>query len=540
MYMFPALLPIVAALGMLLFFRMTPGKALPLSALMTVVIGIAMWHMPSLNVAAAVTLGVCKALDIVLIIFGAVLLLNVMRECGLMQVVTASLFKVTPDRRIQVLLIAWLFSGLIEGAAGFGAAPALVAPLLAGLGFPVFTAVVVALVCNTLPVPFGAVGTPVLTLFSTMSSEVAEPDLFARGVLENLTLISGISGIFIPLFAVGMMIFGTPGKNRWRAFWEITPLSLLAGALFIVPWRLCAIWLGPELPSIMGAVAGLPLMLLVLKLRFFVPHRVWDFTENPAGAAAVSVAETVGQKKNITAIQAWMPYILLAGILLLIKVDFLPFKSWINRLPAIAWRSCWGVPESGFCWNIFNNPGVVPLFLLGGGIYWYHHRNLKGFAPVIGSTVKQIWMASLAIIASMVMVQVMIFSRFNPAGLPGMLNCVAQGCVDGLGRYFLWISPFLGVLGTFVAGSCTVSNILFAPLQFDTAQLLGLPETITVALQNVGGGLGSMIRISGVIAACATVNLKGQEGKIIFLNMLPTLVLGLLALGVGALLIAIR
>ncbi|MBR7156337.1 MAG: L-lactate permease, partial [Lentisphaeria bacterium] len=503
-------------------------------------IGIAMWHMPSLNVAAAVTLGVCKALDIVLIIFGAVLLLNVMRECGLMQVVTASLFKVTPDRRIQVLLIAWLFSGLIEGAAGFGAAPALVAPLLAGLGFPVFTAVVVALVCNTLPVPFGAVGTPVLTLFSTMSSEVAEPDLFARGVLENLTLISGISGIFIPLFAVGMMIFGTPGKNRWRAFWEITPLSLLAGALFIVPWRLCAIWLGPELPSIMGAVAGLPLMLLVLKLRFFVPHRVWDFTENPAGATAVSVAETVGQKKNITAIQAWMPYILLAGILLLIKVDVLPFKSWINRLPAIAWRSCWGVPESGFCWNIFNNPGVVPLFLLGGGIYWYHHRNLKGFAPVIGSTVKQIWMASLAIIASMVMVQVMIFSRFNPAGLPGMLNCVAQGCVDGLGRYFLWISPFLGVLGTFVAGSCTVSNILFAPLQFDTAQLLGLPETITVALQNVGGGLGSMIRISGVIAACATVNLKGQEGKIIFLNMLPTLVLGLLALGVGALLIAIR
>ena len=538
MYMFPALLPIVAALGMLLFFRMTPGKALPLSALMTVVIGIAMWHMPSLNVAAAVTLGVCKALDIVLIIFGAVLLLNVMRECGLMQVVTASLFKVTPDRRIQVLLIAWLFSGLIEGAAGFGAAPALVAPLLAGLGFPVFTAVVVALVCNTLPVPFGAVGTPVLTLFSTMSSEVAEPDLFARGVLENLTLISGISGIFIPLFAVGMMIFGTPGKNRWRAFWEIT--SLLAGALFIVPWRLCAIWLGPELPSIMGAVAGLPLMLLVLKLRFFVPHRVWDFAENPAGATAVSVAEPVGQKKNITAIQAWMPYILLAGILLLIKVDFLPFKSWINRLPAIAWRSCWGVPESGFCWNIFNNPGVVPLFLLGCGIYWYHHRNLKGFAPVIGSTVKQIWMASLAIIASMVMVQVMIFSRFNPAGLPGMLNCVAQGCVDGLGRYFLWISPFLGVLGTFVAGSCTVSNILFAPLQFDTAQLLGLPETITVALQNVGGGLGSMIRISGVIAACATVNLKGQEGKIIFLNMLPTLVLGLLALGVGALLIAIR
>jgi lactate permease len=149
-------------------------------------------------------------------------------------------------------------------------------------------------------------------------------------------------------------------------------------------------------------------------------------------------------------------------------------------------------------------------------------------------------MAALAIIASMVMVQVMIFSWFNPAGLPGMLNCVAQGCVDGLGRYFLWMSPFLGVLGTFVAGSCTVSNILFAPLQFDTAQLLGLPEAVTVALQNVGGGLGSMIRISGVIAACATVNLKGQEGRIMFLNMLPTLVLGLLALGIGALFIAIR
>ena len=129
----------------------------------------------------------------------------------------------------------------------------------------------------------------------------------------------------------------------------------------------------------------------------------------------------------------------------------------------------------------------------------------------------------------MAVVQIMVFSTDNGAGIPGMLNCVADSTAQLTGKAYLFASPFIGILGTFFAGSCTVSNILFAPLQFHTATVLDFPPELTVALQNIGGGLGSMIRISGVIAACATVNAVGKEGKLIMLNSIPAAIMALLA-----------
>ena len=149
---------------------------------------------------------------------------------------------------------------------------------------------------------------------------------------------------------------------------------------------------------------------------------------------------------------------------------------------------------------------------------------------IVLDTGRQIKPASLAIAAGVAMVQVMVFSARNGAGAPGMLDCIAEAAAGGLGRAYLFGAPFIGILGTFFSGSCTVSNILFAPLQFDTARLLHLSEPVIIALQNIGGGLGSMIRISGVVAACATVNAAGKEGKLILLNCIPVFLLAVLAL----------
>ena len=124
----------------------------------------------------------------------------------------------------------------------------------------------------------------------------------------------------------------------------------------------------------------------------------------------------------------------------------------------------------------------------------------------------------------------MVISRSNAADMPGMPDAVAEALARIMGQYFILCSPFIGALGTFFAGSCTVSDILFVQLQFDTAGMLNIPEYMIVALQNIGGGIGSMIRLSGVIATCATVNLTGKDGKIILLNTIPLTIFCILAL----------
>ncbi|MBQ8722901.1 MAG: L-lactate permease, partial [Opitutales bacterium] len=150
------LTPIIAAMILMGALRVSPPVSLTAALVGSAVLGFFVWGMPADLIAGASVLGALKALDIILIIFGAILLLNVLEKSGALEVINGSFSKISSDRRIQTVILAWLFSGFIEGAAGFGAAAALTAPLLVGLGFPAVAAVAVALICNSMPVPFGA------------------------------------------------------------------------------------------------------------------------------------------------------------------------------------------------------------------------------------------------------------------------------------------------------------------------------------------------------------------------------------------------
>ncbi len=530
-----ALLPIICALVLLSAFKVSPGKALPLSWGVTVIFAFAFWQMPAGAIAAASISGVLKALDIVLIIFGAILLLNVMRSSGALNTVNNTFSAISNDRRIQIIIISWLFGGFIEGTSGFGAAPALAAPLLCGLGFPAVSALTVSLICNTLPVPFGAVGIPVITAVSTLAGKIPALGMseaeFMHAMLDKLTAISGLSGVFIPLTAIVMMIALSKKKRKFRSVIEIVPLAVFSGAAYIVPWRLTALYIGPELPSVMGAIVGIPVVILAVKCGFLVPGYCWDFPDDEKN----TLFKNNSNVPHIPVWQAWMPYIVLALSLLLLRVPFLPFKGWLNAV-VLHIPELFHTSGSALNWKILNNPGIIPFCLIASGFALIWRVPVKEHIKLYLATEKQIRMASIAVAASVAMIQIMVFSSANPAGLPGMLACVAQGAADMMGRAFIAGSPFIGIFGTFFSGSCTVSNILFAALQFDTAQVLKADELLVLALQNTGGGLGSMIRISGVIAACATVNATGKEGKIILLDCIPAFVLALLALLAAALL----
>ena len=230
MLFFCSILPIAAALVLMTKFKMKPGMALPFSLALTALFGYFVWDMPIGQICAVSLFGILKSLDIILIVFSAVFLLNILKKNHSMEIINNTFAGISPDRRIQMVIIAWLFSSFIEGAAGFGSAPALAAPLLAGLGFPVIMACVAALVGNTLPVPFGAVGTPTITLNSILSRNVTsvglETETFFQKMLTIFTDISLVSGIFPPFVMVTFIILLSGGKNKMRAIVEIFPFCL--------------------------------------------------------------------------------------------------------------------------------------------------------------------------------------------------------------------------------------------------------------------------------------------------------------------------
>lgn len=530
-----ALLPIAVALILMSQFKVRPSWALLSAMGLTAILGCTVWHMTPLLAAAAMLQGALKSLDIILIIFGAILLLNILRASGALTALNGSFSCLSRDRRVQVVVIAWLFSGFIEGAAGFGAAAALAAPLLVGLGFPATSAVAVALICNTMPVPFGAVGTPALTCASALSAALeragAEPGAFMAQAVTQTAAIFAVAGSLLPLLAVAFMILTTSRERRLRSLLEIVPFCLLSGVAYALPWYLTARFLGPELPSMVGAAVGFVPVLAAIRTGLLIPRHVWDFPAQPDDATAPAAAPQPGdQPPAMGALKAWTPYAIIATLLVLTRLDALPLKRLLLTAAKVRLTSLLGQDGLDFAWAPLNNPGLMPFVIVAlGAALWFGLRG-RDIARLAAQSERQIHSSAIAIAASVAMVQVMVFSAGADADMPGMLTAVAQTASSLMGQAYPVISPVIGVLGTFFAGSCTVSGILFVTIQYDTARLLGLPETTMVALQLVGGGIGSMIRVSGVVAACATVNAAGKEASLILRCCLPTLVLTLLAL----------
>ena len=532
MYVLLAVLPILTALILMMGFKIKPGISLLISWLVTAITGFFFWKMSFTVIAAASLVGISKAVDIVLIIFGAVLLLNVQKQQGSLLAINHSFRGLSKDRRIQVLLIAWLFSGLLEGAAGFGAAPPIVASFLVGLGFPALSAVSVGLIGNTLPVPFGGVGIPSVTLYRTLETDLQQLNIspvgFNQQFMDTFTAISGISGLLIPFGCVVMVIMLSKQKRKLRSILEILPLSLVAGMAYIIPWRLTALYVGPELPSIIGAIVGLPVFILFLKMKWLVPAYVWDFPEN-------ELTLYDDTEKNDTpampAWKAWLPYIFLTILLLLTRNEYLPFREWLKELGTFYIPHIFYVEHTDVVFNVLYNPGFFPFCFIAGFLICRGQKaDWKTELKVVWDTAKQLFSAGLAIFMAFAMVQLMIFSAYVNPEFPGMLTCIAAELTKFMGSCYLIAAQFLGVFGSFFGGSCTVSNILFASLQFHSAQALYLPADVVLALQNTGSGLGGMIRISGVIAACAAVKIGNKTGDVLLLNLIPVVVFSVLTL----------
>ena len=536
----PILLTIVLMVG----FNWGAKKALPLSLLAAIAVAFGVWKIDIHHILGYSVFGFLKALDILIIIFGAILILNTMKLSGAMTTINNGFNGITNDRRIQAIIIGFMFGAFIEGAAGFGTPAALAGPLMVGLGFPPLAAAMVALIFNSVPVPYGAVGTPIsggamVTLEQNLADVGANPEVFKLALTQWIAIPNALVGIFIPLLGIVIMTKFFGREKSIKPALAAAPFAIFAGLAFAVPYVLIASTLGPDLPSLLGAFIGLGIVVFAAKRGFLVPKKAWDFPPRSEWAANWKSNDNSGDtgEAKMGLIKAWMPYVLIAIILVVTRIPLLGLKGWLAA-QTITIANVLGIEGLTYVLKWAYLPGTIPFILVALITNVMHGMNGKQVIASWKTTFKQISGAAIALFAGVAMVQLMLKSGVNGAGLDSMLTTMATAIADLSGNAYPVISPIVGVLGSFMSGSATVSNLLFASLQFETASILGIPQVLIVAVQSIGAALGNMICVNNVVAVCATVGCIGAEGTIIRRNSIPAFVYYLLVMIIVVVLIS--
>lgn len=527
-----AAIPIATIFVFMVGFRWPATRAMPLAFVVTIVLVLIVWHTPLNWIIAASIDGVVIALKILLIVFGALTVLFTLRESGVLASINRGFTNISPDRRVQAIIIAWLFGGFIEGSAGFGTPAALAAPLLLSIGFPALAAVMVALIANSTSVSFGAVGTPTLIgvgtslntpeIIQTLSDHGMTYSEFIHQVGLWTALLHALPGIFVPLIMVAMLtrFFG---KNKSiKEGLAIWPYAIFAGICFVVPYLLVALLLGPEFPSLLGGLISLAILIPVTQAGFLQPKEKWDFPEssswgkNWTGSISMKGAEI---KHHISVLKAWIPYALIALLLVLTRVRFLPFGNWVKSV-SLDYNNILGTTVIGN-FDPLNIPGIMPFLFVALLCIPIFKMNKKQIGLAWSEAVKRIKNPFIALIFAVPMVRIMMQSGHNPGEITSMPIAMATWMAHVFQGAWPLVDSLVGALGAFIAGSNTVSNMLFSLFQYSIAEQLELSRIIIVSLQNIGGAFGNMICVHNIIAACATVGLVGVEGLLIKRNLIP-------------------
>ncbi|WP_037200354.1 L-lactate permease [Rhodopirellula baltica] len=533
-----ALVPILTVGVLLVGLRWPAARAMPVAFFLTAALSALVWQVPILQVAAASIKGVIIAVSLLFIVFGAILLLESLTVSGAISTIRSSFSNLSPDARVQAIIIAWLFGSFIEGAAGFGTPAAVCVPLLVGLGFPALAAVFCGMIIQSTPVSFGAVGTPILVgVDKGLSGSAAAQTLaveqgfvpwaeFLHLIAIKVAVLHATVGLFIPLIMV-CVLTKTFGANRrlseGLAVWRF---ALFASLSMTVPYVLTAIFLGPEFPSLIGALVGLTLVTTAARRGWMMPKdgKVWTFADSSTWPQEWTGRESQANSeqdklaspkptKALTTWLAWTPYLLVALLLLLTRL----VAPVTEAIRSVAWNfeSILGISSVSVRIEPLYLPGsifvVVSLLTIA-----LHRTPIEATRLAWRRSFRMIARASIPLLFSVPMVQAFIHSDGGRDGtLDKMPIVLATQAGQWMGNGWPLVAPLVGGLGAFIAGSNTFSNMMFSEFQFSVAQHIGTDPTWGVALQAVGGAAGNMICVHNVVAACAVVGLLGQEGLVL-------------------------
>lgn len=469
------------------------------------------WKMSFAAIGTAILKASFVTLDIFFILIGALFLLAILRQTGAITTIKQLLVAISPDKRIQGILIGLFFVGFIEGLAGFGTPAMLAAPLLVAIGFPVRAAILLSLVGDTISVPFGAVGTPFLIGLEQGLGAAAQTSSIDQ-VIPFVLLFGFPLALLAPLFMSALLTktFGgslTEGLKIWKQ-------ALLAGVCFVVPYTLIALILGPEFPSLVGSLLGMGMFIFLLKTPFFELKETWDFGgqihKNIAAHKATST--TLSNKKIVFAL---VPYMVVVSLLILSRLPSLPFQTWTQNTASYVVPNLPQSPNQSIAVNHTVRPLYSPgLFLLIGALaaIALYRPSSKLIRTTAWQTAKQTLRPTLTLLVLISLAQMLIFSGFNALGKPS-LPVFAAEIVSTIPIAWTAIAPFIGLFGALVTGSVTISNVLFGDFQLRTAVLGEYNPHAILALQVLGAAAGNMIALHNIIAVLAAIQTDSKSNQ---------------------------
>lgn len=561
--------PMLLAL-MLAYWRFAPWKSAIAGASSAFLLAWLVWGMPFTLTVAAFTHGMAYGLwPICWIVFSAVLFYNLSVESGDFDVIRRSLARLTTDRRVQVLLVAFCFGALIEGIAGFGAPVAITASMLAGLGFEPIMAATLALIANTAPVAFGSLGIPVTTLGGLLAP------MLGHDVQSTTRALSAMVGRQLPIFSMVIPAYLVVLYAGWGQMMGVLPAVLVAGVTFAIGQFLVSNFVGPELTDTLAALVSLASVAMLLK--FWKPSDVHasassaptETTSDPSSRVwrayatygILVITVLIGQSGNFAGMGDVKPP---ANVTALLRCGQAGFKlcpdPWVGPAASAAPQS-FRFPVWDFNWPgayemvdgkvmplVQRESPVVPQstpyaltyrldFLAAAGtlvliatIFAFIPMLMAGESTSIigvafGKTVTQLRLPIITIAFILSIATVMNYS--------GMTSSMALALAQ-TGWLFPFFSAWLGMLGVFLTGSDTSSNTLFGPLQATTANVSGLNPILMGATNSSGGVMGKMISPQNLSVGAAGVGAVGREGeifaKVIFHSLILTGLMGLLAM----------
>ncbi len=529
-----AFAPILFAGILLVGLRVAAKYAMPIVFILTSLIAYFFWGVSDLRILASTIQGLIITAGILWIIFGAIMLLNTLKYSGAITTIRKGFSTISPDRRVQVILIAWLFGCFIEGASGFGTPAAVAAPLMVAVGFPALAAVVFGMMIQSTPVSFGAVGTPMIVgvqggldkifLTEKLMQKGLEWNSFFKIIVSEVAIIHAICGTFMPILLI-MVMTRFFGKNKlWTEGFSIIPFAIFSALSFTVPYVLAGIFLGPEFPSIIGGLIGLAIVTISIKFKFLVPKDSWDFpppSEWPTTwLGNIHISFDDNKRKKISSLMAWAPYVLLA-LLLVFSRTFEPFTDFLKSVN-INFINIFHEEKINASFQILYLPGGI-LISVCVVTFLLYRMSFTEISEALKDSIKTLYGAGFVLIFTVPLVRIMINSGINTNDIVSMPIAMAEGMSNLMGQIYPMFAPAVGAVGAFLAGSNTVSNLMLSQFQFETANLLGLSGALMVAAQSVGAAAGNMVAIHNVVAASATVGLLGKEGETLRITIIPTI-----------------
>ena len=476
-----ALCPIIWLVFALIVLKMQAHVASIGAFIVACVIALFVYQMTPSNALMASLEGVAMALwPIVLVIIAAVFTYNLTVYSKSMNVIKRMLTSVSDDMRILVLLIGWCFGGFLEGMAGFGTAIAIPASMLAGLGLNPITSILVCLLANGTPTPFGSIGIPSVTLANLVGLD--NPTLaFAYALQCSLFM---FTAPFLMVMATGKSV---------KALKGMIPITLVASLSFVVPVLIVSKYVGAELPVIVASVCSLAATFAFASLtsKKRVTPEEYKVKMDDANEDKLTVP---------AALKAWSSFILIFVLLLMTS----KLVEFINE-PLSAIKSTVKIYEDyTFTW--INTPGVLIFIsaIIGGIIQGVHP---KDFFIVLKDTVKQMSKTIITMISVLCCAKVM--------GYSGMISAIALFFVSTLSQFYPLVAPLIGCIGTFVTGSGTSSAVLFGNVQLQAANAIGADPYWIVAANSLGVAAGKMISPQSIAIGCAAVAISGKDGEIL-------------------------